>query len=274
MPREDSTTKKPVFYYVIIAILLAVILVLLYTNLQPKSQSQGGQQSTKVTTSISVSSNQNYTSLKANYSMMASRLNGLEQNYTTLLEKYNAGSNSSPQEVMQVLYQNKTIHLAAPIYNPNYNRITGCYYIDGYDNFSFDAPYSGYLVFNETNTGIPTNFTSVYFSAYISTEKPRYVMASAYNGSYWCSGETVQSNVAPYTQVTPFNNQTMIIPVRNGTNYVVFYNGNANDQHGVNPFGINVTFSMKYYGFKGVNYATAPSFNVNKTVLINWGKYN
>lgn len=189
---------------------------------------------------------------------------------TTILNTTGAQNNT----VVQILYHNKTIQLSAPTYNPNYNRVTGCYWIDGYENFSFYAPYSGYIIFNETNNGIPTNFTSPYFDAVFSTEKPRYVLASPYNGSYWCSGETVQSNIAPYTVIAPFNNQTMIIPVRNGTNYFYLENGNANQEFGINPFPINVTFSMKYYGFKGTNYMPAPSFNVNKTVIIDWGRYS
>ncbi len=180
---------------------------------------------------------------------------------------------SGNNTVTQVLYKNKTISLAAPQYNPNYNHVTGCYYVGGYYNFSFYAPYSGYIVFNETNNGIPTNFTTYYVSAYFSTEKPRYIVASAYNGSSWCTGETIQSNIAPYTQITPYNNQTMIIPVTNGTNYVVLYNWNANDQHGVTPFPVNVIFSMKYYGFKNVDYPVQPPFNFNKTISILWGKY-
>lgn len=275
MPKQDNAPKKPVLLYAIIAILLIAVILLLYSNSQAKSQPFKGASGNWTTTVInSGSNNSNYASLQANYSMEVSKFNSLKQNYSALLGKYNSSGNNTSQEVVQVLYQNKTIHLSAPIYNPNYNRVTGCYWIDGYENFSFYAPYSGYVVFNETNNGIPTNFTSVYFSATFSTEKPRYVLASPYNGSYWCSGETVQSNVAPYTQVTPFNNQTMIIPVRNGTNYFILYNGNANQQFGVNPFPINVTFSMKYYGFKGTNYMPAPSFNVNKTVVIDWGKYS
>lgn len=74
-------------------------------------------------------------------------------------------------------------------------------------------------------------------------------------------GEIVVSNVEPWTQVTPFNNQTMIIPVKNGTNYVIFDNGNANQQHGVNPFSINVTFSMTYHGFKRYSYTSTTKYN-------------
>lgn len=174
--------------------------------------------------------------------------------------------------IVSTLYSNKTIHISAPEYNTaGYNYVTGCYWIDGYYNFSIIVPYTGYIIFNETNNGIPTNFTEGYFSVAFSTEKPRYVNVSSYNESYWCTGETFQTNIAPYTTLLPYNNQTMLIPVKNGTNYIVFYNGNANQKHGVNPFPINVTFNMKYYGFKNTNYTSVPTFNFNTTTNnIDW----
>ncbi len=273
MPKQTVSAPKPISAYLVIAILLISVVALLYSNFQARGQNTGTQQPTVYVASEGVNSNQTYAMLEANYSAEVSRFNNLERNYTALLDKSHASNVITTQEVVNALYHNKTVHLSAPLYNPNYNRITGCYYIDGYENFSFYAPYSGYVVFNETNDGIPTNFTSAYVNMILSTEPPRYVAASPYNGSYWCSGETVQSNIAPYTVVSPFNNQTMIIPVRNGTNYFYFDNGNANQQHGVNPFPINLTFSMTYYGFRGVNYTSAPNFDVNQTVSINWGRY-
>lgn len=152
-------------------------------------------------------------------------------------------------------------------------RFIGCYWIDGYYNFSINVPYSGYVVFNETNSGIPTNFSEGYLTVAFSTEKPRYVTISTYNESYWCTGETFQDNVAPYTEILPYSNQTMLIPVKNGTNYVVFYNGNANDRHGVKPFPINVTFSMKYYGFRNETFIKILPWDFNATSNIVWGKY-
>ena len=195
---------------------------------------------------------------------------------TTIPQSSFSSTTTIPQNstVVQMLYSNKTVHISAPEYNTaGYNYVTGCYWIDGYYNFSISVPYTGYIVFNETNTGIPTNFTEGYFSAAFSTEKPRYVNVSSYNESYWCTGETFQTNIAPYTMILPYNNQTMLIPVKNGTNYIVFYNGNANQKHGVNPFPINVTFNMKYYGFKNTNYTSVPKYNFNATITIPWGHY-
>ena len=169
MPKRNVTSKTPLLTYIIIAVLLVIIVVLLYSNSQAKTQSFKGASGNWV------NSNSNYTALQENYSAAVSKLNGLEQNYTDLLTKYNANSNGTSQEVVQVLYQNRTVNLAPPTYNPYYNRVTGCYWIYGYQNFSFSVPYSGYVVFNETNNGIPANFTTVYSDVVFSTEKPRFV---------------------------------------------------------------------------------------------------
>ena len=184
-------------------------------------------------------------------------------------------SNSSPTNntIVQVLYSKKTVRLQAPTYNPYYNYVIGCYWTDGSYNFSFYAPYAGYLVFNETNTGIPANFTNSYFGAYISTQKPRYFKPQPYNETSFCPGFTMLSTTEPWTAIGAYNNQTLIVPIKNGTNYILFYNGNANDQHGVNPFPINVTFSITYYGFRGFKIPQTPNATVPTNIIPEWGKY-
>ena len=76
------------------------------------------------------------------------------------------GSNSSSTNntIVDLLYSKKTVHVPAPTYNLYWNRVVGCYWTDGSYNFSFYAPYAGYLVFNETNSGIPANFSEQYFA--------------------------------------------------------------------------------------------------------------
>jgi hypothetical protein len=273
MPKQDITKGKPMLTYGIMAVLLVIIIVLLYSNSQAKSQNQVVPTTTISANLGSSGSNQNYTSLEANYSMTVSKLNGLEQNYTALLGKYNSSNNSTPQEVVQVLYTDKTIHMPAPVYNPYYNYVIGCYWTDGSYNFSFYAPYSGYLVYNETNSGIPANFSYQYFDAYISTQKPRYFKPQPYNETSFCPGFTQLSTTEPWTDMVSYNNQTLIVPVKNGTNYILFFNGNANQQHGVNPFPINVTFSMTYYGFKGVQIPQTPTATVPTNIIPSWGRY-
>ena len=177
--------------------------------------------------------------------------------------------------VREVIAQNKTATLPAASYNPAYNYVKGCYYIGGYYNFSFYAPYSGYILINETNTGMPTNFTDAYFFAYLSNEKPWYDVVSPYNESSWCTGETFTSSILPWIEIAPYNNQTMMVPVKNGTNYIIFENFNADLKHGVNPFPINVIYSITYYGFKNVTYPNPPITNqsVSPNAVPVWSKY-
>ncbi len=271
---KNNTTVQVVLVAVIIILLIAVAVLYLNSNNSKNTQQLAPIQNTSA-------ANKTLSALKANYSNLLNNLTTLKSNYSSLKTQYtllqsqkNQTVNNSVQIVKQVLYSQKTLTLQPPSYNYNgYNYVTGCYWIGGYYNFSFYAPYSGYIVFNETNTGIPANFSTVYFSAIFSGEKPWYDTVSSYNTSSWCTGETVTSNIAPWTQVTPYNNQTMIIPVKNGTNYVILYNDNANEKHGVNPFAINVTFSMTYYGFKGTNIPAAPNTTTATPNSISWGKF-
>lgn len=189
---------------------------------------------------------------------------------TTTMQNHT--DNASSSVIIETLYRDKKVSIPAPSYNPNYNYVTGCYWIDGYYNFSFTVPYSGYVVVNETNDGIPNNFSDSYFSMFISQEKPQYYVLSAYNSTS-CTGEDDWASVSPWTTFDPQNNQTMVIPVTNGTNYIILYNGNANPKHGVNPFPINVTFSMKYYGFRNAYSKPTPNWTFNNTPPSYWGKY-
>ncbi len=271
---KNNTNIQVVLVAVIIVLLIAVAILYLNSNKSKNTQQLAPAQNNSAV-------NKSLSALEANYSSLLDNLTTLKSNYSSLKAQYislqsqkNQTTNNSAQILKQTLYLKKTLTLPPPSYNYNgYNYITGCYWIDGYDNFSFYAPYPGYIVFNETNTGIPTNFTESYFSAYISTEQPRYDVVTTYNESYWCTGETVQTNLAPVSIISPYNNQTMIIPVKNGTNYIIFYNGNADEKHGVNPFAINVTFSMIYYGFKGTNVPAAPNTTTAPPNVIPWGKF-
>lgn len=182
-------------------------------------------------------------------------------------------TNNSTQIVKEALFVNKTVTVPAPTYNQYYNYVTGCYWIDGAYNLSFYAPYAGYLVFNETNTGIPANFTTSYFGAYISTQKPRYFKPQPYNETSFCPGFNMLSTTEPWVAIDAYNNQTLIVPIKNGTNYILFYNGNANQEHGVNPFPINVTFSITYYGFRGFRIPQTPNTTVPTNIIPEWSKY-
>ena len=259
-----STAKSNNIYKYLVVVMAIVIVGLLFVKFNNSGQ-------------ISQKSNSNPVS---NVTTQTSTLQSTMLSTTTILNNTLANNtnqqNTTPKNktVVQALYsQKKQVHIAAPSYNQYYNYVIGCYWISGYYNFSFYAPYPGYVVFNETNTGIPTNKSIDYLAVYFSTQKPYYYEPQPYNNTSFCPGEIVVSNVEPWTQVTPFNNQTMIIPVKNGTNYVIFDNGNANQQHGVNPFSINVTFSMTYHGFKGTAIPAPPNTTTYPSNVIPWGKY-
>lgn len=241
MPEKKAASKTPVLTYGIIVMLLIVIAALFYSNSQSK-------QAITYANSGSGSQNQSYASLQANYSMLVSKLNGLEQNYTALMVERNSSGNVATQEVVQSLYSDKTVHIAAPTHNYNYSYLNGCYWISGYDNFSFYAPYAGYIIFNQTNTGKISNKTFNWFGISVSTQKAQYDVISPYNLT-GCTGETFWSIIAPWVYAGPANNQTIIIPVTNGTNYVILYNNNAYAPWSFDS-PINVTFSIKYVGFK------------------------
>lgn len=246
MVDKQNNAKMQIWAYGVIAILVVIVFVLLFANSQNKSPTPQ-----TITVNLSGSnSSQNLAALQANYSAEVARFNNLQQNYTSLLGKYEATS-SNQQKIIQVLYSDKTVYITAPVHNYNYSYLNGCYWIDGYYNFSFNAPYAGYVIFNETNTGKPNNKTFGWFGMYISTQKPVYAIISPYNLT-GCTGESMWYIETPVTGIAPAKNQTMIIPVTNGTNYVIFYNGNAYLPWGLdNP--INVTFSMKYVGLKSYN---------------------
>ncbi len=242
---------------VIVSIIIVVIVALVVGTLIGHALNKGNQLSQTPTTLV-----QNTSSTTT-----------IVPTNTTLSQNKTLAKNNTVQVVKEVLYVNKTVSVPAPKYNLYYNYVTGCYWIDGSYNFSFYAPYAGYVVFNETNTGIPNNFTEDYFSAYISKQPPLYFKPQPYNETSFCPGTTFLATINPWTSVVTFNNQTTIIPVKNGTNYIIFYNGNANQEHDVNPFPINVTFSMAYYGFKGISIPNPANTTTSSSNGIHWGNY-
>ena len=82
MPEKKVAPKAPILTYGIIALLLIIIVALLYSNSQARSQPFRGASGNWTT---AANSNQSYASLKANYSLVVSKLSSLEQNYTALL---------------------------------------------------------------------------------------------------------------------------------------------------------------------------------------------
>jgi len=185
--------------------------------------------------------------LKANYDTLMSKLStansnyaSLSSNYATLSDKYNSSRYNLTHPDVQTFYSDKTVNVppekSKTYYNMTYYQ-NYVQYIQGQYVFSFNAPYDGYVTFNESNTGTQNNSTSAGLIVWISTEEP-YNVSTASGAAY----QTLSSFVAPYVNSASASGQTAIIPVSNGTNYVIFNNYNLNQ-------GITVTFSMKYVGF-------------------------
>lgn len=244
MPNEKNFN---IYKYATIALaILAIVLLYLYITVNPAANVPTNSSLTpKTTTTIPIN---NVTSPQGN-------------------------SLNSQVVMKKILYYKKTVSLPAATYNPYYNYVIGCYWTSGAYNFSFNAPYAGYIVFNETNTGMPNNFSVGYFSTYISRQRPLYFRPQPYNNTSFCPGWDFLSQIDPWSLIYTYNNQTAIIPVKNGTNYVLFYNENANQEHGVNPFPINVTFSMTYYGFNGISIPNPPNTTTPVPNSIAWGTY-
>ena len=99
-------------------------------------------------------------------------------------------------------------------------------------NFSFSAPYPGYLVVNYTVSPINNNLTNGTFFIYVSTQKPYY------------SGGVLATNeyIAPVDSYAGPNGQTAILPIVNGTNYMLLSNFYYNQT-------VTAEFSIKYFGF-------------------------
>lgn len=112
-----------------------------------------------------------------------------------------------------------------------YNYTTGFYVAPSY-NFSFYATYPGYLMINYTVLPINNNLQNATFSVYVSTQRPYYFSVVL----------TINNYIAPVEKYSGPNGQTAILPVVNGTNYVLLTNFNYNQT-------VTAEFSIKYVGF-------------------------
>jgi hypothetical protein len=177
----------------------------------------------------------NYTALKTAFVKAQSNYTGLKSNYTTLQAIV------SDPYYSETLYSDNTVIVPAGSYNyGSYSLTNNLYYAPGTYNLSYYAPYPGYIVFNETNNGRPNNQSGGYFYLYFSNGKP--YQAGSYSNSEQDGGQ-FNSYVAPWTEASPANGNRIVVPVQNGTNYILFTNYNFNRS-------ITVTFSAEYYGYK------------------------
>ena len=168
----------------------------------------------------------NYNTLKSNYTTEKVNFSSLHAAYNNLSEKYNITEYNLTHPYIKILADKQIVSIPAE----TYNYTTGSYEAPSY-NFSFSAPYPGYLVVNYTVSPINNNPKNSTFSLQVSTEKPYY-----YGGVV-----NFDSYVDPYITYAGPNGQTFNLPVINGTNYVML--NNFNNQT------VTIEFSMKYVGF-------------------------
>ena len=222
-----SVSKPKTGFYVVIGILLvlAAIFAALYAQtLSSYAQTQGSYSSVKYTYSVLQS---NYNTLKSNYTTEKVNFSSLQATYNNLSEKYNITEYNLTHPYIKILANKQVVSIPPE----TYNYTTGFYEAPSY-NFSFSAPYPGYLVVNYTVSPINNNLTNGTFFIYVSTQKPYY------------SGGVLATNeyIAPVDVYTGPNGQTAILPIVNGTNYVLLSNFYYNQT-------VTAEFSIKYFGF-------------------------
>ena len=229
-----------------IIVLLLIVVAVMYLGKQSGSNSQ-----LLLSQNNASSINQSFLNLKSNYSNAQSELTVLNENYSNLRSEYatlqaqlnSAGKTYNLSDEVTQVFPRKIINLPPAVPNYYSNFVKGFGSIPGEYNFSINVPYAGYLVFNETHSGYANNFNGSWLSVYASTEKPYYVSAKAaeYNNNE-SAGFNFNSYVAPWTEFSPTDGNQIIVPVKNGTNYLLFDNW-AN-------FSTLVSVSITYYGFR------------------------
>ena len=135
-------------------------------------------------------------------------------------------------------------YLAGYVYNSSYSyepnwayyKEGNFWYVYNYSAFntSFNLPYPGYFVVNLTST-LQNSAEGGSVDVYFTQEKPYFNIS---NGT-----ATLQVNRynATYATILPAQNKNYVIPVLNGTTYMVIHNWNSS--------GTTITYNIKYVGF-------------------------
>lgn len=169
----------------------------------------------------------------------------LVMNLTNLTHTYNL-----------TIFSGKTINLSK--YNSTHT-YAGYQYVYnvtyGLANFSFDVPYSGYILFNATSTLDNSNKSaSCNWVTVVTAEKPYYLDNSSftsvsgghtYNYTYnYLGGAKISydETLFPITTVCPLQSRNYVIPVNAGENYLIIYNYNSTR-------AAAITFNAKYVGY-------------------------
>lgn len=184
------------------------------------------------------SANSNYSTLQTQSQSIISALQNQVLNTTS---SYINAEYNLTHPFIEMLYKNESVNIppatGVTYYNTTYGKQLTSYEPGEYD-FSFNAPYYGYLLFNETNSGMNSTLKSAPFKMFIATVPPSDFPTVA--GQKYHSFNTY---LAPAIVLGPQSGKTYIIPVENGTNYVIFYNYNYNQS-------VTATFNMEYVGFR------------------------
>ena len=170
----------------------------------------------------------NYNTTIMNLSILRAQFSNLTQSYDSLNEKYIHTESNLTTPYTEVLFNNELITVPASYYDS----YTGLYFVGVY-NYSFDAPYSGYLIINATPS-ILNNDNYDNWVIYFSQEKPYFV-----NGTL-----SFDRYLATFATIAPAQGITYIVPVHSGMNYMLIYNVNYTIDSTIGIF-----MNMKYVGF-------------------------
>lgn len=222
----------------IVILLLLLGIITLAGQLSSKNyQYNSLQQGVKNINDSNYLLSENLSSLRENYY-------GVEANYTNISNYYKALLYNVSNPYVEVLAAGKNVYLAGYVYNSSYSyepnwayyKAGNFWYLYNYSTFntSFNLPYSGYFVLNMTSS-LQNSAEGGPVDVYFTQERPYFNIS---NGTAVLQ---VNRYNASYATIVPAQNKNYVIPVLNGTTYMVIYNWNSS--------GTSITYNIKYVGF-------------------------
>ncbi len=208
-----------------------------------------------------------YNGLNSNYTNQQNQISALKSQLASNKTLYTNAENNLTNPYTEILFTDYSVSL--PEYNETISNFTGSgvqnYYGEystytatdnftwGRLNYSFNAPYSGYLVFNSTSTLMNTGKACAWI-VYETGKQPQYrnsttTQITLSNTTYiykdhFAGNDGLFANLtyAPWSELCPLQGVTYDIPVTKGENYLLIDNENETQ-------GLTVTFSLKYIGY-------------------------
>ena len=187
---------------------------------------------------------QNISDLRNSNYLLRENLSNFRNNYANISNHYKALFYNVSNPYVETLAADKNIYLAGYEYNSSYSyepnwayyKEGNFWYVYNYSAFntSFNLPYPGYFVVNLTST-LQNSAEGGSIDVYFTQERPYFNIS---NGT-----ATLQVNRynATYATILPAQNKNYVIPVLNGTTYMVIHNWNSS--------GTAITYNIKYVGF-------------------------